>query len=160
LFIAVVYVKVVVWRQPVRMGTALVYGSFAVAGLLYALEDMYVRWKQGRGTDGPGDRTDPTTKKVLLALVVVPGGCLTLAAVLGFKWVPGVRGSAVWITGPNDAVELGAHRALNFARSAPFTFAGWVRTTSGGIVLSLRNSEDGGADIMLSVEHNRLAILV
>src|SRR5207302_7625400 len=82
------------------------------------------------------------------------------AALRGCRWVPGVRGSAVWVTRPDDAVELGGGPALNFPRGGPFTFAGWVRTMSDGIVLSLRDSRDGGADVMISVEDRRLAVLV
>jgi hypothetical protein len=66
----------------------------------------------------------------------------------------------VWVRGPESAVDLGADPVLNFPRNGPFTLAGWVRCEAGGIVLSFRNSSDGGADIMLAVEHNRASILV
>jgi hypothetical protein len=82
------------------------------------------------------------------------------ATARGGHWVPGVRGSAVWITGPTDAIQLGDGPALNFPHDGPFTFTGWIRTTSDGIVFALRNSRDGGADIMLSIENRRLAFLV
>jgi hypothetical protein len=78
----------------------------------------------------------------------------------GGRWVPGARGSAFWITGPDSAAQLGEGPALDFPAGGPFTFTGWIRTTSDGIVLALRDGRDPGAVVMISVENGRLFFLV
>src|SRR5262249_31893145 len=81
-------------------------------------------------------------------------------AVRGSRWVPGARGSALWITGATDWAQLGEGLALNFPKNGAFTFTGWIRTADDGIVFSLRDSKDPGAVVMLSVEKGLLCYLV
>jgi hypothetical protein len=253
-WLAVVYVKAVIWKQPAKYGTSLVYLGLAYGFGAWLAESAYVSWKESRGTATHGDDAESGTKVGLLLLVVVGGTCLTLgitlgliwragvwtpqggmvkpdepapqqpnpgangapaapealpaevafdptdprplpavplaatrfpgllaywsfdegrgdraadggpdrldAALRGCRWVPGVRGTAVWVRGPDEAVELGGGPELNFGPNRPFTFVGWVRTASDGIVLSMRDSRDGGAVIMVSVENRRLAFLI
>src|SRR4051794_32555678 len=78
LWLTVVYVKVVVWQQRARYGSALLYLTVAYGFFAWMAENAYVSWKERQGTATAGDHTDPGTKKVLLGIVTVVGGCLTL----------------------------------------------------------------------------------
>src|SRR5262249_46395807 len=51
------------------------------------------------------------------------------ATLHGGKRVPGIRGKAVELNGTSDYVDLGRSPDLDFAAGAPFTVAGWVRTS-------------------------------
>jgi hypothetical protein len=57
-----------------------------------------------------------------------------------------VGAGAVSFSGnPDDYVDLGSGAALNFAAGAPFTIAGWVKTSAPyGTIVSLRSETDEG----------------
>src|SRR5262249_42883320 len=58
-------------------------------------------------------------------------------------------------------LDYGAGPGLNFDAGAPFTFAGWVRTTErNGTVVSQRDGRDGSPVIDLTLENGALKILV
>lgn len=68
-----------------------------------------------------------------------------------------MKGTGLQFDGVGDYLDYGKSPALNFKVGAPFTFAGWVRTTrNNGPIVSQRNSKDGGADIDISVSDGGL----
>jgi hypothetical protein len=72
-----------------------------------------------------------------------------------------VRGGAVLLAGQDSYLDYGAAPAFNFAAGAPFTFAGWLRTTrAGATVLSQRHSREPAPVIDITVEDGRLCGLV
>lgn len=71
--------------------------------------------------------------------------------------VAGKAGSgAVSLTGnPDDFADLGAAPALNFAAGAPFTIAGWAKTTANyGAIVSFRHSVQDGAVVDITVGYD------
>jgi hypothetical protein len=86
------------------------------------------------------------------------------ATVHGAKWVPGIRGQALELSGAAaDFVDLGRSPALDFAAGAPFTIAGWVSVPAGrkhGAVLSFRDENQGLAMIAVLVSDRQLQALV
>ena len=83
------------------------------------------------------------------------------ATVKGGRWVAGVKGSACSSTRTASTWTTAMRRGLNFKAGAPFTFAGWVKTTAQrGPVVSQRNSKDGGANIDVTLNGGKLSGLV
>jgi hypothetical protein len=73
----------------------------------------------------------------------------------------GVRGGGLYLPGGLAYFSYGNSPALNFAKDAPFTFAGWFKTQSQDRVLfSQRNSRDLGTIIQVSLRDGRLQALV
>ena len=90
IWIGVVYVKAVVWKQRAMYGSSLLYLAMGFACFAYLAEETYVWWKEQRGTAGQGDYPDPGTKRWILGAVVVSGGCLTFGITLGLLRLSGV----------------------------------------------------------------------
>src|SRR5262249_40816833 len=89
-WIAVVYVKAVILKQQAMYGTSLLYLAAAYGCVAWLAEEAYVSWKERQGTATEGDYTEPGTKKWLLLMVVVGGGCLTFGIMLGVLSLSGV----------------------------------------------------------------------
>lgn len=80
------------------------------------------------------------------------------AVLTGCSWAPGVKGKAVQLNGTSDFLRLSPSPTLNFAPKAPFTIAGWVKTTKPrGVILSLRPESDLPYDMLnLSLVEGKL----
>jgi hypothetical protein len=76
------------------------------------------------------------------------------------SWIRGVRGKALWFKDRGDSFNYGASWKFNYAAGAPFTYAGWVQTRAQeGIIVSQRNSEDGGANIEIAVKDGKISFM-
>jgi Concanavalin A-like lectin/glucanases superfamily len=83
------------------------------------------------------------------------------ATLHGGRWTAGARGSALLFEKDGDYLDYGDSPLLNFNAGAPFTFAGWVKSTAvRGAIVSQRHSKDGGANIDLTLNDGKLTALV
>jgi hypothetical protein len=83
------------------------------------------------------------------------------ATLHGGRWVAGANGTALQFEKDSEYLDYGNLPRLNFKAGAPFTFAGWVKTTAQrGAVVSQRNSKDGGAVIDITLDGGKLDGLV
>jgi Concanavalin A-like lectin/glucanases superfamily/tRNA_anti-like len=82
------------------------------------------------------------------------------ATLHGGRWVAGANGTGLQFE-RDEYLDYGDSPRLNFKAGAPFTFAGWVKTTAQrGAVVSQRDSKDGGAVIDITLDEGKLAGLV
>jgi hypothetical protein len=76
---------------------------------------------------------------------------------IGAKWVPGKRGTALEFDGLSAYCDLGTSASLNFKEKEDITVSAWVKTDdTDGVIVLFRNINDGGALICLTVEEGRL----
>jgi hypothetical protein len=77
------------------------------------------------------------------------------------SWTAGVRGRGVQFSSDDSYLSYGASPDFNFADNAPFTFAGWFKTTAAdGFLLSQRHSERQAADIDVWLDGGQLCAIV
>lgn len=73
----------------------------------------------------------------------------------------GIRGQAVWFDSTESWFDYGNDPAFNFPANGPFTITGWLQTTAAvGVIVSQRNTRDGGPDIEIALNNGRLSALV
>ena len=83
------------------------------------------------------------------------------ATLRGGQWCTGVKGSALQFNKNGEYLDFGDSPLLNFKAGVAFTFSGWVKSKAlRGPVVSLRNNNDNGAVIDLTLEDGKLAALV
>lgn len=77
------------------------------------------------------------------------------------SWTAGVRGKGVSFNADESYVSYGTSPDFNFAANAPFTFAGWFKSTAGnGFIVSQRQSERDAADIDIWLDAGQLCAIV
>lgn len=79
---------------------------------------------------------------------------------IGATFVPGVRGKALQFHGAVSRIELHPSPRLSYADGAPFTWAGWVQTTSDGTLLGQRRRTDEDPVVDVTIEQGALCATV
>jgi hypothetical protein len=80
---------------------------------------------------------------------------------VGGKWVKGIKGNAIQLSGNGEYFDYGRSRRFDFPAEGTFTFAAWFQTrASRGDLLAQRNSEDGAPAIHVWLLNGTLHALV
>jgi hypothetical protein len=83
------------------------------------------------------------------------------ATVVNGRWVEGVRGKALHLSGPGSYLDYGDSPRLSFAAGAPFTLSLWARTgRARGTLLSQRHNARGGPVIDILLDAGRVTAQV
>jgi hypothetical protein len=83
------------------------------------------------------------------------------ATVVNGRWVPGVRGKALQLSGAGSYLDYGDSPRLSFAARAPFTLAFWAQTSRArGTLLSQRHDADGAPVIDILIEGGQVTAQV
>jgi hypothetical protein len=99
--------------------------------------------------EGQGDRATDSSGNGLHAKIV------------NGRWVEGVRGKALYLSGPGSYLDYGDSPRLSFAARGSFTLAFWAQTRrADGTLLSQRQSTDGSPVVDIFIEGGRVTAQV
>jgi serine/threonine-protein kinase len=171
-------------QRPGRYRLGLYLGIAAavlVAGAVIALPTLFSSFKDRASAVKPGTAAaakatetpvaeDPLFKGALAYWKMDEGRGTRVADASGRNnhatlhqagWVPGTRGKAVHFDTEDSYLAYGTSPDFNFGANAPFTFAGWVKTTAqGGAIVSQRHDRIDGADIDVELVSGVLCAIV